>query len=251
MKAFMKFPEPYSDAAADPIFLAIGPANELDFGRFILEPPQSCIDRGMSLPLSPEHTIAARQKIDIAIASSDAIPIICSGWAMSFVTLLDGRRQILSFLLPGDVLSTSLAFGPAEGHLVETITRVSYRTIKRSDLQTQMFKHPDLMKSLSRLWIDQIAQANQLAVDLGRRTAERKLARLILKLMQKLAARGMAQGDKFHFPLRQRQIADATGLTPVHVSRVLSKFRRARLIAIDGSFLVILNAKELRRVAGP
>lgn len=251
MKAFMKFPEPYSDAAADPVPLAAGPANQLDFGRLILEPPQSCIDRGMSLPLSPEHTIAARQKIDIDAASSDAIPIICSGWAMSFVTLLDGRRQILSFLLPGDVISTALALGPAEGHLVEAITRVTYRTFKRSDLKTQMFKHPDLMESLSRLWMDEIAQANQLAVDLGRRTAEQKLARLILKLMQKLAARGMAQGDRFQFPLRQRQIADATGLTPVHVSRVLSKFRRARLIAIDGSFLSILNAKELGRVAGP
>ena len=73
---------------------------------------------------------------------------------------------------------------------------------------------------------------------------------MILKLMQRLAVRGMVQGRSMEFPLRQHYIADAMGLTPVHVSRVLSNFRRNGLIAINDGFLTTLNANELCRIAG-
>ena len=88
-----------------------------------------------------------------------------------------------------------------------------------------------------------------MAADLGRRTADERIARLILRLSSRLAKRGMLQGQAMDFPLRQHQIADATGLTPVHVSRVLSNFRRKGLIDINGRSLTILNATELSRVA--
>ena len=251
MKACTKFTGPILNSSPDSTPLAAHPANELDFGRFILKPSQASIERGMSLPLSAEYTLAARQKIYDSTTWPDVVPVICTGWAMSFITLLDGRRQILSFLLPGDIMSTTLIFGPTADRSVETITQVTYRTFNRSDLKSLLSKHPDLMKALSKLWIDEKAEADQLAIDLGRRTAEQRLARLILKLMQRLTARGMAEDGKSEFPLRQHQIADATGLTPVHVSRVLSNFRRKGLIAIDDYFLSILDTKELRRVAGP
>ena len=90
-----------------------------------------------------------------------------------------------------------------------------------------------------------------MTIDLGRRTADERLARLILRLMKRLAKRGMVQGQTMEFPLRQHQIADATGLTPVHVSRVLGNFRRKGLIEINGRSLTILNATELNRVANP
>jgi CRP/FNR family transcriptional regulator len=97
--------------------------------------------------------------------------------------------------------------------------------------------------------IDERRQADELAVDLGRRTADERLARLILKLSERLAKRGMVHEQTFEFPLRQWQIADATGLTPVHVSKVLGEFQRAGLIEIKDRSLTIRNPAELRRVA--
>ena len=88
-----------------------------------------------------------------------------------------------------------------------------------------------------------------MALDLGRRTASERIARQILNLAERLAKRGMMRGQTMEFPLRQRHIADATGLTPVHVSKVLGEFQRARLIEISSRSLTILNEPELRIAA--
>ena len=83
--------------------------------------------------------------------------------------------------------------------------------------------------------MEEKTRTDQLIVDLGRRTADERIARLILGLAERLSKRDMARGGptEFDFPLRQHHIADATGLTPVHVSKVLSEFRRNGLINIS------------------
>ena len=72
---------------------------------------------------------------------------------------------------------------------------------------------------------------------------------MILNLAERLAKRGMMDGQAMEFPLRQRHIADATGLTPVHVSKVLGEFQRAGLIDISSRSLTIIDVTELRRAA--
>jgi CRP-like cAMP-binding protein len=165
--------------------------------------------------------------------------------------LSDGSRQILSFLLPGDIVSTALLFEPRPHCLVEAITDVRYRTFKRTELREILFSRPDLLDKLSRAWIEEKARADQLIVDLGRRTADERIARLILGLVDRLIKRDMVHGDplELDFPLRQHHIADATGLTPVHVSKVLSEFRRSGLIKISERSLTILDPAGFRRVA--
>jgi CRP-like cAMP-binding protein len=90
-----------------------------------------------------------------------------------------------------------------------------------------------------------------LIVDLGRRAADERIARLILNLTGRLAERGLVRSTplEFDFPLRQHHIADATGLTAVHVSKVLTEFRRNGLINISGRSLTILDEPAFRRVA--
>jgi CRP-like cAMP-binding protein len=212
------------------------------------EPPTERHPGTMLLQAST-HTIPARRTICHPNEWSEFVPFICRGWAASSIALPDGRRQILKFLLPGDIVSTACLFEPTSGRMVEAVTEVSYRNFKRSDLQSIFFKHADLFERISRTWIEERAQADQLAVDLGRRTSEERLARLILNLMEALAKRAMARGHTMEFPLRQRHIADATGLTPVHVSKVLGEFQRAGLIEISDRSLTILNLASLRRVA--
>ncbi|MBI3703726.1 MAG: Crp/Fnr family transcriptional regulator [Rhizobiales bacterium] len=198
---------------------------------------------------SSNHIIPARRTICHPKEWSDFIPIICRGWAASSVTLLDGRRQILSFLLPGDLVSTACLLEPMSGRTVEAITDVTCRKFTRNDLKAYLFQRPQLLEKLSKTWVEERTQADQLALDLGRRTADERIARLILSLAERLAKRNMVSGQTMEFPLRQRHIADATGLTPVHVSKVLGEFQRAGLVEINRRSLTLINEKELRRAA--
>jgi|SRR6185369_13214130 len=238
------------DKADDGMSCLICPANDLTLcaGH---KPSDGKVDWAadtMELASSTQ-VIPARRTICHPKEWSDSIPVICKGWAASSITLLDGRRQILAFLLPGDLVSTASLLEPMSGRTVEAITDVTCRKFSRADLKAFIFQRPNLLDKLSKTWLDERTQADQLALDLGRRTADERIARLVLNVVDRLAKRGMAKGPTMEFPLRQRHIADATGLTPVHVSKVLGEFQRASLIEINRRTLTIVNETELRRVA--
>ena len=197
------------------------------------------------------HMVPARRIVCREQDLHDVVPIICEGWAASVVMLSDGSRQILSFLLPGDIVSSALFLDVQPQCLIEAITDVRYRTFNRRKLKENLFGHPDLLEKLSKVWIEEKARSDQLVVDLGRRTADERIARLILNLAERLTQRGLAQSEtaEMDFPLRQHHIADATGLTPVHVSKVLTEFRKNGLIHISDRSLTILDLAGFRRVA--
>ena len=202
------------------------------------------------LPLAATlHTIPARRLILHPKEWSEFVPIICSGWAMSSIALPDGRRQIISFLLPGDIVSAGSLLAPFSGQSVEAITEVTYRKFKRSEIKKLLFGRSDLLEKLFSLWNESKTRSDQLALDLGRRRADERIARLILRLAEKVSKRSLVRTQTFDFPLRQRHIADATGLTPVHVSKILGELQRAGLIEISSRSLTIVNGSELQRVA--
>lgn len=241
----------YSNDTHDPASCVDCAANKLSFCNALRDKTLSDVQRPNSQPLlsAIQQTIPARRNICHPAEWYDTVPVICRGWAASSITLPDGRRQILSFLLPGDIVSTAYLFEPMGGRLVEAITEVRYRNFKRVDLKAMLLRYPDLFEVVSKIWVEERAQADQLALDLGRRTADERIARLILNLWERLAKRGMVQDQTLEFPLRQRHVADATGLTPVHVSKVLGEFRRSGMIELDERLLTITNPAELRRIA--
>lgn len=195
------------------------------------------------------HTIPARRLILHPKEWSEFVPIICKGWAISSVSLPDGRRQILSFILPGDIVSAGSLLSPLSGQSVEAITEVTYRKFRRDDIKGLLFGRSDLLERLFGLWNEARERSDQLALDLGRRRADERIARLILRLADKVSRRSTVRTHTFDFPLRQRHIADATGLTPVHVSKVLGELQRAGLVEVSGRSMTILNEAELQRVA--
>lgn len=179
----------------------------------------------------------------------DRVPVICQGWAATAMTLWDGRRQILSFLLPGDMVSAASIFETANRCADEAVTDVRYRTFPRAGIIEALSRRPDLLATITRLWADETARADELAIDLGRRDAAERVASLILHLAPRLLKRGMMQGQTMDFPLRQHHIADAVGLTVVHVGSVLAEFRRAGLVEINGRALTLADPAALRRLA--
>jgi len=195
------------------------------------------------------HTIPARRMISHPKEWSEFVTIICSGWAASSIATEDGRRQILSFLMPGDLVSAACLLEPVPGRSVEAITPVTCRRYRRDDFRAIMFKYPVVLERLAETWNEERAQAEQLALAIGRRSAHERVARLILGLAEKSEKRGLRRESTMEFPLRQRQIADATGLTAVHVSKVIGVFQRDQLIKISNRSLTIVNETELRRIA--
>jgi CRP-like cAMP-binding protein len=83
---------------------------------------------------------------------------------------------------------------------------------------------------------------------LGQRSAEERIAYLFLHLMQRIAARSVIRDQRYRLPLRQQHIADAVGLTSVHVSRVIGLFRDQGLVEFSSGILQVLNLPELKRI---
>lgn len=196
-----------------------------------------------------EHTVPARRVVWHAKEWSEYVPVISSGWAAASITLANGSRQILSFLLPGDVVSTAALFGAVSGRSIEAITEVTYRKYRRDEISALLRNDADFFERVSAAFIQERTHADNLLVDLGRRMADARIARLMLYLTDALGKRNMISSQTMPFPLRQKHIADATGLTTNHVTKTLKQFQQLGLIDIQNRTLTIGNATELGHIA--
>jgi len=197
------------------------------------------------------HTIQARQMIHSAREFSGYVICFCSGQAVSSVALPDGRRQILDVLLPGDCVYWTDLFDPMSGRLIEATENSIYRKIDRKEFYGALAQRPEAFDAFIKLCVGTKDQADQLALTLGRRDALQRIARFILDLAMKLIDRGFAKEQTISFPLRLRHIADATGLTPVHTSKMLRQLRRDRVIDLEARSLRVADMIQLRQIAGP
>lgn len=206
---------------------------------------------GASSHAAQDHESApARRTIYFAGEPCNDVCVICAGWAITFLQLPDGRRQILSVLLPGDLFSATALFEERLHFSVHTLTEVSYFRYRRSDLKSRLMSEPDLLDLVARQLSSEKRQADMLAADLGRRTAEQRIAGLILRLVDRLEQGGIDCGATFLFPLRQQHIADITGLTPVHVNRTIAAFRREGIVVPARGLLRLTDESRLRQIAG-
>lgn len=200
---------------------------------------------------STEHTALAGQMILHPRESSDDVMFICRGQAMSSIGLADGRRQIFEVLLPGDLVLWTALFEPMTGRLLEALDGTVYRKLKRTEFKMLLNEYPDFFTTFMKVCAFKKNQCDQLALSLGRRNAAQRIARLILELAKRFTERGLMSEATFRFPLRQRHIADATGLTPVHTSKILRHLRQERIVEFKDRSLKILDMARLRQVAGP
>jgi CRP/FNR family transcriptional regulator len=191
---------------------------------------------------------AARRPISNRNEPIDGVPIICEGWAVNIFRLSKGRRQILSFLLPGEMIAGRLLFEPQLQISVEAVTNGSYRIFARAQLQSAMFASKEIFDRLLSAYNDERRRADQLIADLGRRTASERIARLLLDIWSRLEKAGKTEDGSVEFPLRQTHIADATGLTTVYVSKVINAFRHDGLVEVTDRSLKILNIEKLRQL---
>ena len=181
----------------------------------------------------------------------EAIYNLVNGWVALYNLLEDGRRQILQFALPGTVL----AFVPTPGTLMsysaQALTDAVVSIISHENLGRLARDCPEIGMQLARL----ISQDRSLAYDqlssVGRRSARERIAHLLLELFIRSRMRWPGhRAEEMHLPLTQEHIGDATGLTGVHVNRVLRDLRKEGILGFHYRRLRILNPDKLVDVAG-
>jgi CRP-like cAMP-binding protein len=175
--------------------------------------------------------------------------VVNSGWLLSFVLLDDGSRQILRLHLPGDMVGLSCAaFNEATESLV-AVTDVKLSPVEKSSLNKLFVEHPRLGALLFLIaQAEKVSLSDRLA-SLGRTSAKARVAALILDTVARLRVMNAELGDSFAFPLTQEEIGDATGLTAVHVNRMMRALVEEGLIARQANQLTILNGARLAEVA--
>lgn len=196
-----------------------------------------------------EGVVRARQHVLRAGEVSGRIVVLRDGWAARFTHVPDGRRQVLSILVPGDIAGAELVVRPSVRVPVQALTDISFCAFDVRELKEIGSEDPGLVWSFLEICTTGRKDSEARLVDLGRRNAEQRLARLIAELHRRLKSRGLADETSMPFPLRQQTIADALGLTQVHVSRVMSGFRDNNVVQVNGGRLNILNMETLLDIA--
>lgn len=196
-----------------------------------------------------DGSIRARQHLLRAGEESGRVIVLREGWATRFTYVPDGRRQILSILVPGDIAGAELVMRPSIRTPVQALTDVSFCAFDVQDLKEISGEDPGLVWAFLEICTTGRKESEARLVDLGRRNAEQRLARLIAELHRRLRSRGLADEVSMPFPLRQQAIADALGLTQVHVSRVMSSFRENNVVQVTGGRLYITDMETLLDIA--
>lgn len=176
------------------------------------------------------------------------VNVILEGWAQRYKQLIDGRRQILSFVIAGDLCHSSFLFD-AMDHSLAAVTRITVGAISRFEFQDIVDRSPQLAQALWRSELVSAAMQREWTISIGRRTAYERVAHLFCEMFVRLRAIGATEGHACEFPLRQLEIAEATGLTQVHVNRTIQELRRDRLIELHHRRLIVLDLDGLMSAA--
>ncbi len=178
-----------------------------------------------------------------------SVKVILDGWAMRYKQLPDGRRQILALMIPGDIGGGNAFIGDAMDHSICALTTLRYAEVSQPDFDTLVESSPRIAKALWWNSLVMVSIQREWTTNIGRRQAYERIAHLLCETFARLHAMGLTRGDSCDFPLTQTDIADATGLTPVHVNRMIQALRHDGLVELRDRRLQLRNPARLRQVA--
>lgn len=196
------------------------------------------------LRLGPDETLIDEGQTDAPLYT------LLSGWAYRFKTLSDGRRQILNFLLAGDFIGVQQKMSDAAAHGVVTLTEAVFCVFQRDALWELHRRSPSMGFNITWLTAHEESMVDDTLLSVGRRSAEERIASLLILLFKRAAALQRDGGaDGVPFPLTQQHVADGLGLSLVHTNRTLRRLERRGLHQIRGGRLYLRDVKALARIA--
>lgn len=208
-------------------------------------------DRAALSTLETGPVCHAEARSDIAREGQNpaAIRLLISGWACRYKDLPDGRRQIVGFFLPGDFCDLNIFILSKLDHSIGALTAVRYYEIQPQQFRDVIDQRPHLLRAL--LWHEMVSAGIQREwlLSIGQRSPLERLAHLFVELYYRLQAVGLATGLGFDLPITQNHLAEANGLSLVHLNRTLQEMRREGLIELSDRQLRIVDLERLKQVA--
>ena len=197
------------------------------FGRLAdLDGGDRAAIRGLSATV--ERVGSAHRLVREGTAPADCC-LLVDGFACRYKYSADGERQIVSFQVPGDMLDLQhLHFSLADHH-VETITAAEVAWIPKHQLRALAERRPAIAKAMWRDTLIDAAIFREWVLNVGRRDAKSRIAHMLCEFVIRCEAAGLGPAEGFGWPMTQEQIGDATGMTSIHVNRML------KAIAADGA----------------
>ena len=194
-------------------------------------------------------TVAAREDIISEGAVPRDVHLVLDGFACRYKILPGGKRAIIAFLVPGDLCDLEVAILDKMDHGIATLTPCTIAKIPRTTIEELLAGHPNIAHALRWATLVDEAVLREWLANMGRRASDRQLAHLLCELRFRLAIVGMATLDSFRLPFTQEELADALGITTVHVNRVLQQLRDGDLIRQHGREIHIPDLQKLEQFA--
>lgn len=177
------------------------------------------------------------------------VNLVVKGWAIRHKMLADGRRQIIAFLIPGDLCDLNIFILREMDHSISALTPLTVAQLPREQFEEIHETRPRITQAL--LWDTLVTAAIQRewTVNLGQRTALERLAHLICEIVLRMRVIGECEDGHCEFPVTQNDLAEATGMTPVHVNRTIQELRARGLVVWKSRLLHVPDLDALREVA--
>jgi CRP-like cAMP-binding protein len=191
----------------------------------------------------------AREDIIREGEHSDDIHVVLTGLAYRYKILEDGSRQILAFLVPGDPCDSEIFILDEMDHSIGTLTPSLIASISGARMKELLLNRPSIALAFWWNTLQDEGVLRERIIDEGRRDAYARIGFLIYEIFLRMRAFGDIDDQKFEFPVTQVDLADAMGLTPVHVNRMLKQLREEKLIAVEGKTWTVLDPEGLRKAA--
>lgn len=179
----------------------------------------------------------------------DDIHIVLSGLAARYKMLPDGDRQIMAFLIPGDLCDAEVFVLAEMDHSVVALTETRCALVATEAMEALLTESSQLTRALWWSTMTDSAVLRERIIDHGRRDARERVAHLFYEMFVRYRLIGQAVEGCFNFAVTQEELADATGLTPVHINRTLKQLREDGLVELRGKSLRVLDPPGLKKAA--
>ncbi len=175
--------------------------------------------------------------------------VLVKGFVHRFRTTASGKRQIVAIYVPGDPIDFDHLFLPLADDYVQALDEVVLAYIRHASLRDLLARRPAISEAITRSLLVDASVFREWTVNVGQRDARARIAHLLCEISARLVAQGLEVGN-VALPLTQDEIADATGLTPVHVNRTLKALSAEKCIERRGALVMLPHSNGLQKVAG-
>ena len=198
---------------------------------------------------SGELNVEAGASIMLQGTNSAHLYTILSGWTFRYKTLPDGRRQILNYALPSDLVGLQGSVNDEMQHSVEALTDVMLCVFPREKLWDLYSNHPTLAFDVTWIAAREEQMLDEGLLNVGRRTAMERLAYLLLTLFQRAEEVGLTKGNAIQFPFTQQHVADTLGMSLVHTNKTLRRLTATKTMRWKERRFEILDRDSLVKIA--